>query len=133
MASGAKLFIHYSKCPCWFKFRTRKSHCKVCRSKLTYQRNFDQNSSVSWKNSFVNQFKIEFLILFTSCRKVLGKMPGWFLHKQISVFTTFQNFIQNSLEKDFCCKFPFSNSLKPPSPELPKSAKHDENFLSMLP
>ena len=25
---------------------------------------------------FITQFKIEFLLLFTSCRKVLGKMPG---------------------------------------------------------
>ena len=26
--------------------------------------------------SFITQFKIEFLISFTSCRKVLGKMPA---------------------------------------------------------
>ena len=26
--------------------------------------------------SFITQFKIEFLLLFTGCRKVLGKMPG---------------------------------------------------------
>ena len=26
--------------------------------------------------SFITQFKIEFLLLFTSCRKVLGKMPA---------------------------------------------------------
>ena len=25
--------------------------------------------------SFINQFKIEFLLPFTGCRKVLGKMP----------------------------------------------------------
>ena len=25
--------------------------------------------------SFITQFKIEFLLLFTGCRKVLGKMP----------------------------------------------------------
>ena len=25
--------------------------------------------------SFIAQFKIEFLLLFTGCRKVLGKMP----------------------------------------------------------
>ena len=28
------------------------------------------------KLSFITQFKIEFLLLFTGCRKVLGKMPG---------------------------------------------------------
>ena len=26
--------------------------------------------------SFITQFKIEFLLLFTGCRKMLGKMPG---------------------------------------------------------
>ena len=26
--------------------------------------------------SFITQFKTEFLILFTGCRKVLGKMPA---------------------------------------------------------
>ena len=26
--------------------------------------------------SFITQFKIEFLLLFTCCRKVLGKVPG---------------------------------------------------------
>ena len=26
--------------------------------------------------SFITQFKIEFLLPFTGCRKVLGKMPG---------------------------------------------------------
>ena len=25
--------------------------------------------------SFITQFKIEFLLLFTGCRKVLGKIP----------------------------------------------------------
>ena len=25
--------------------------------------------------SFITQFKIQFLLLFTGCRKVLGKMP----------------------------------------------------------
>ena len=35
MTSGATLFIHYSKRPCWFK------------SKQTYLRNFDRNSPVS--------------------------------------------------------------------------------------
>ena len=29
VTSGAKLFMHYSKCMCQFKFRTRSSHCKV--------------------------------------------------------------------------------------------------------
>ena len=30
----------------------------------------------TWKRlSFITQFKIEFLLLFTGCRKVLGKMP----------------------------------------------------------
>ena len=33
--------------------------------------------------SFINQFKVEFLLLFTSCRKVLGKMPGWTFFKKI--------------------------------------------------
>ena len=28
------------------------------------------------KLSFITQFKIEFLLQFTGCRKVLGKMPG---------------------------------------------------------
>ena len=27
--------------------------------------------------SFITQFKIEFLLPFTSCRKVLRKMPAW--------------------------------------------------------
>ena len=27
--------------------------------------------------SFIIQFKVEFLLLFTSCRKVLGKMPAF--------------------------------------------------------
>ena len=26
--------------------------------------------------SFITQLKIEFLLLFTGCRNVLGKMPG---------------------------------------------------------
>ena len=46
MTSGAKLFMHYSKCPCRFKFRTRNNYCKVCRSKCFY-RNFDQKSPVA--------------------------------------------------------------------------------------
>ena len=28
------------------------------------------------KLSFITQFKIEFLLPFTSCRSMLGKMPG---------------------------------------------------------
>ena len=27
--------------------------------------------------SFITQFKIEFLLPFTNCREVLGKMPGF--------------------------------------------------------
>ena len=27
--------------------------------------------------SFITQFKIEFLLPFSSCKKVLGKMPAW--------------------------------------------------------
>ena len=31
---------------------------------------------VKWKRlSFITQFKIEFLLPFSGCRKVLGKMP----------------------------------------------------------
>ena len=28
------------------------------------------------RSSFITQFKIKFLLPFTGCRKVLGKMPG---------------------------------------------------------
>ena len=31
--------------------------------------------------SFITQFKIEFLLPFTSCRKVLGKMPDRYIKK----------------------------------------------------
>ena len=27
MTLGTKLFLHYNKCLCWFKFGTRNSHC----------------------------------------------------------------------------------------------------------
>ena len=30
--------------------------------------------------SFITQFKIEFLLTFTGCRKVLGKMPATLLN-----------------------------------------------------
>ena len=30
--------------------------------------------------SFIAQFKIEFLLSFTSCRKVLGKMPDIYIY-----------------------------------------------------
>ena len=32
MTWETKLFTHYGECMCWFKFRTRNSHCKVCSS-----------------------------------------------------------------------------------------------------
>ena len=41
----------------------------------------------------------------------------------------FYNFLE--LHSKFSEKrFSFSNSVKPPSPELPKSARHDEKYLS---
>ena len=33
--------------------------------------------------SFITQCKIGFLLLFTSCRKVFGKMPAWWLYRVI--------------------------------------------------
>ena len=37
--------------------------------------------------SFITQFKIEFLLPFTSCRKVLGKMPDIYVCIQYSEHT----------------------------------------------
>ena len=45
--SGAKLFMHYSKCLCPFKFRTRNNRCKVCRSKQCFQITFDRKTLVA--------------------------------------------------------------------------------------
>ena len=39
--------------------------------------------------SFVTQLKIEFLLPFTSCRKVLGKMPANVLHSSVLKFFEF--------------------------------------------
>ena len=39
-----------------------------------FRRNVDQNSCKLKRLSFINQFKIEFLLPFTGCRKVLRKM-----------------------------------------------------------
>ena len=36
--------------------------------------------------SFITQFKTEFLLLFTSCRKVLGKIPGYCIYRLKLIF-----------------------------------------------
>ena len=36
--------------------------------------------------SFIAQFKIEFLLSFTSCRKVLGKMPDIYIYIYIYIY-----------------------------------------------
>ena len=54
------------------------------------------------------------------------------LHQQTLFFITFQNLIQDYLEKHFRHKFPFFNEFTQPH-EHPKSAKSDESFLSMFP
>ena len=36
--------------------------------------------------SFIVQFKIEFLLSFTSCRKVLGKMPDIYIYIYIYIY-----------------------------------------------
>ena len=36
--------------------------------------------------SFITQFKVEFLLLFTCCRKVLGKIPGINMDIWVKVF-----------------------------------------------
>ena len=39
---------------------------------------------VKWKIlGFITQFKVEFLLLFTGCRKVVGKMPRDFKWKKM--------------------------------------------------
>ena len=52
----------------------------ACTSFVCSGSNFSWNFRVSWGSfmrlSFITQFKIEFLLSFTGCRKVLGKMPG---------------------------------------------------------
>ena len=48
-------------------------------------RNFQKRKKQNMKRlSFITQFKIEFLLPFTSCRKVLGKMPDMWHMKSVS-------------------------------------------------
>ena len=44
---------------------------RVCR---VFQKEIDMK-----RLSFITQFKIEFLLLFFSCRRVLGKIPTWLI------------------------------------------------------
>ena len=48
----------------------------VCSSSDSYQ-NFKIFMGSFMRLSFITQFKIEFLVLFTCCRKVLAKMPAF--------------------------------------------------------
>ena len=41
--------------------------------------------------SFITQFKVEFLLLFTGCRKVLGKIPGINMDIWVKVFKSEPN------------------------------------------
>ena len=51
--------------------------------------------------SFLTQFKIEFLLPFTSCRKVLGKIPAWadLSHKNGKIFDFFGQFFLFSFHR----------------------------------
>ena len=42
--------------------------------------------------SFITQFKIKFLLPFSDCRKVPGKMPGFWYHD-------FRNYLFNHISK----------------------------------
>ena len=50
------------------------------------------------------------------------------------IFTTFQNFTEHYLQKDFYHKFSLFNKFTqiPPPPQRPNFAKHDESFLLRL-
>ena len=62
----------------WHSFRRRSLACTsfVCSSSDSYQ-NFKIFMGSFMRLSFITQFKIEFLVLFTCCRKVLAKMPAF--------------------------------------------------------
>ena len=39
--------------------------------------------------SFITQFKIEFLLLFTGCRKVLGKIPKYICYIYVYMYNVY--------------------------------------------
>ena len=61
------------------------SDCRsiACSSFVCSNSDISWNFRVSWgvfmRLSFITQFKIEFLLPFTDCRKVLGKMPDIYI------------------------------------------------------
>ena len=65
-------FMHFCK-----YLNQRKSKNRWIEWKI-FQGFFKKNPKNMKRLSLITQFKIEFLLLFTTCRKVLGKMPvGW--------------------------------------------------------
>ena len=99
------------------------------------------NSSMT---SFLSNILVPFPNLnnLSSCAatsSLVGIVLHQFLHQQISFFTTFQNFIQHYLIKDFCNKFSildgFTQTLHPPTHPLNSQnlAMHGKTFLMMLP
>ena len=98
----------------------------VCKYTLCVFRYLNKRvRRISAYSSFITQFKIEFLLLFAGCRKVLGKMPGFYFSRYLSIFTTFQNLIQNVLKKTFVANFPFKIHSNP-------HPLNYQNLLSMM-
>ena len=74
-------YIHVS----FMRFRKYLNQ-RVRRIGKQDRKRFFKNKKKHMKRlSFITQFKIEFLPLFTGCRKVLGKILEWYCEKPISV------------------------------------------------
>ena len=55
---------------------------RICELNGKYFMGFSKTKKKNMKRlSFITQFKIELLLPFTSCRKLLGKMPAIRVHK----------------------------------------------------
>ena len=83
-------------------------------------------------------FKILLIKIYKIQRPVLlflTVLHEFLYHQQISIFTTFKNFIPHYQKKDFCHKFSFFNEFTqtPRPPYQSKSAMRDKSYLSTLP
>ena len=115
----------YSKCPCWFKFRTRNNHCKAryvgVHPRLLKSFEFENGSRMSEKNLVMLEFKYlqtkkwqkqavksarvkkSYRTYYFHFTQITDKNSQFsFKNQRFSTFTTFSHHSWSSVDADFC-------------------------------
>ena len=86
----------------------------------------EKKKHMKWLN-FITQFKIKFLLLFTGCRKVLGKMPAS-VTEDIEIWKSYMNALLS--RHQYLCFSPMESSPKAMTISCPRLA--DKESFSIL-